>query len=228
VGNSSRVLVACCNRLLRESIARLLAKKTDFEVSEAQVIGFGADEESLQSRTDVLVLDSLEFLLENRLLSPNSGDCKRLTRCVLVAMQEDQDHFLAAVRHGVLGYVLQEASAAEVVSTIQTVAQGQAVCPPSYARILFDLIAKHNWDLPNNIHRTKLGLTRRERQLIPMINEGLSNKEIASQLSLSEQTIKNHVHRILRKVGASNRLGILEACQFQAVNSHTKKQAALY
>ena len=54
-------------------------------------------------------------------------------------------------------------------------------------------------------------LTRREQQLIPLIGQGLSNKEIANHLSLSEQTIKNHIHRILRKVGVSDRLSVLEA-----------------
>jgi DNA-binding NarL/FixJ family response regulator len=54
------------------------------------------------------------------------------------------------------------------------------------------------------------GLTRREQQLIPLIGRGMTNKEIATQLSLSEQTVKNHVHRILRKVGAEDRLGVLD------------------
>jgi DNA-binding NarL/FixJ family response regulator len=58
--------------------------------------------------------------------------------------------------------------------------------------------------------KRELGLSRREQQLTQMIGEGLTNKEIASQLNLSEQTIKNHVHRMLRKVGAKDRLMIVE------------------
>jgi DNA-binding NarL/FixJ family response regulator len=53
--------------------------------------------------------------------------------------------------------------------------------------------------------------------LVPLIGRGLTNKEIASQLNLSEQTVKNHTHRILRKVGVKDRLGILEACQVQVL-----------
>jgi DNA-binding NarL/FixJ family response regulator len=59
-------------------------------------------------------------------------------------------------------------------------------------------------------------LTRREQQLIPFIGRGLSNKEIAGQFSLSEQTIKNHIHRIMRKVGVSDRLSVFEACETES------------
>jgi DNA-binding NarL/FixJ family response regulator len=64
------------------------------------------------------------------------------------------------------------------------------------------IVIKHN-----------LGLTRREQQLIHMIGRGLTNKEIAVELGLSEQTIKNHVHRMLRKLGANDRLGAVELCR---------------
>jgi DNA-binding NarL/FixJ family response regulator len=56
----------------------------------------------------------------------------------------------------------------------------------------------------------QLGLSRREQQVIHMISEGLTNKEIASRLGLSQQTVKNHIHRMSRKVGASDRLAIVE------------------
>jgi len=61
--------------------------------------------------------------------------------------------------------------------------------------------------------RHNLGLTRREQQLVQMISNGLTNKEIASQLNLSEQTVKNHIHRMLRKLGAADRLGAVELCR---------------
>jgi len=62
-----------------------------------------------------------------------------------------------------------------------------------------------------------LGLTRREQQLVQLIGRGLTNKEIASQLNLSEQTIKNHVHRMLQKLGASDRLAAVELCRMPGV-----------
>jgi two-component system NarL family response regulator len=132
-------------------------------------------------------------------------------------MDEDQAHFLTAVRRGVLGYVLRDASAIDVVAAIRAVAIGEAVCPPRFARVLFDCVASQSAELPNSRARAQLGLTRREQQLIPLIGRGLTNKEIAGELSLSEQTVKNHIHRILRKVGVDDRLSVFEACQMHAL-----------
>jgi DNA-binding NarL/FixJ family response regulator len=217
---STRVLIHCCNRLLRDSIARILAKKTRYEVNVIQSLT--SLEEIGNSSSDVLVLDSLEFILGRRAAWFEDAGGGRALNIVLVAMKDDQDNFLAALRRGARGYVLQEASAADVVSAVRAVADGQAVCPPHYTRLLFDCVMKHLEELPNSGNRARWALTRREQQLIPLIGRGLRNKEIASQFGLSEQTIKNHIHRILRKVGVSDRIGIYEAWQDQLVSSSTK------
>jgi DNA-binding NarL/FixJ family response regulator len=67
--------------------------------------------------------------------------------------------------------------------------------------------------MPNTRARTQLGLTRREQQLVPLIDQGMTNKEIGNHLNISEQTVKNHIHRILRKVGAEDRLSVFSAYQ---------------
>jgi DNA-binding NarL/FixJ family response regulator len=216
-GPGTKVLIICRNRLLRESIARILAKKTDFEVVEAQAIGFASSGEISGSGADLFVLDSLEFLVDTAVPARN-----RSIKCVLVAMEDNRNRFLTAIRHGALGYVLEDASAADVVSAIRTVAEGEAVCPPRYARLLFDLIATQIGELPNSGKQAQWGLTRREQQLIPLIGRGLSNKEIANHFTLSEQTVKNHIHRIMRKVGVSDRLSIFEACQIYPPESGTQ------
>jgi DNA-binding NarL/FixJ family response regulator len=94
----------------------------------------------------------------------------------------------------------------EVVSTISAVAAGEAVCPASLSMALFRCVASHYKS------REEAGtvLSRRERELLALLRERLTNKEIAARLNLSEQTVKNHVHHILRKVGAPDRLAIVE------------------
>ncbi len=69
--------------------------------------------------------------------------------------------------------------------------------------------------MPSIQVRGRLGLTRREQQLIPLIAQGLTNKEIAMHFRISEQTVKNHVHRMLQKVGASDRLAVVDYCRDQ-------------
>jgi two-component system response regulator DevR len=206
------VLILCCNRLLRESVARIVSKRTDFQIIASAEPAFDSKREIADAKADVIILDSLQLLTEDTIFAPNDRH-SRLIKCVLVAMENDQKQFLNAVRLGALGYVLQEASAVEVVNAIRAVAQGQAVCPSHYARVLFDCCASQSAPRPSSRTCAQFGLTRREQQLLPLIVTGMTNKEIANQLYLSEQTVKNHVHRILRKVGVGNRLSVMEAYQ---------------
>jgi DNA-binding NarL/FixJ family response regulator len=131
----------------------------------------------------------------------------------MIGMDADPETFLRGVREGVVGYILKDASALEVATAVRSVANDEAVCPPSLCLVLFEQVAKQNSHPASFVIRHNLGLTRREQQLVEMISHGLTNKEIASQLNLSEQTIKNHVHRMLRKIGASNRLTAVEMCR---------------
>ncbi|HTW24585.1 MAG TPA: response regulator transcription factor [Candidatus Baltobacteraceae bacterium] len=128
-------------------------------------------------------------------------------------MQDDTKHFLKAVSYGALGYVLQEASAVDVVAAIRGVAHGEAMCPARLARVLFDYVASHRNTAHAGRVRKQFQLTRREQQLIPLVGRGLTNKEIAAELSVSEQTVKSHIHRILRKIGVEDRFEINAAFQ---------------
>ena len=115
-----------------------------------------------------------------------------------------------AIRAGATGYLLREASALEVMGAIRAVSQGEAICPPRLCRALFKIAAQAEPVIPSIRVRMNLGLTRRQQELVPLIARGLTNKEIASHLNLSEQTIKNHIHRMLRKVGADDRTEVVE------------------
>lgn len=218
----TKVFLLCRNRLLGESIARILTKKAEFEVISGQGAFLPPIPELDNMSIDVLVLDSLDFLLGDGTQPANRAVLARGPKCVLVAMVEDSGQFLAAIRQGVRGYVLQDASAAEVISAIRTVAEGHAVCPLRYTGVLFDYVKAQTEQLPSSRKRARWGLTRREQQLIPLISRGLSNKEIASYLNLSEQTVKNHIHCILHKAGVSDRLGVSEAWQDQTSLTGTK------
>lgn len=220
--SKAKLFIASCNRLLRESIARILAKKSDIEIVAVQAICSATRDEVVDSGADTFVLDSLEFFLDAPILSSKTGAQNHLIKSLLVAMEDNHDHFLLAIRRGALGYVLQEASALDVVSAIRTVAEGEAVCPPHYVRVLFDDVAKQAAEFPSSRKRMQTGLTGREQQLVPLIGRGLSNKEIANHLGLSEQTVKNHIHRILRKVGVSDRLSVFDACQIRRLGWSTK------
>jgi len=222
MSSDTKVFLLCRNRLLRESIARILTKKAEFEVVSWQTTDLPSFSQIEEMSVDVLVLDSLDFVLGDGTQAPSRGALAGGPKCVMVAMAEDSAQFLAAIRYGVRGYVLQDASAAEVVSAIRTVAEGHAVCPLRYTGVLFDFVKERRDPLPAIRKRSPWGLTRREQQLIPLISRGMSNKEIANSLNLSEQTVKNHIHRILRKVGVSDRFSVSEAWQELSVFGSSK------
>jgi len=196
----------------------MVRKKPDLDLKGAQSIQADSTHEIFSSGAEILMTDSLQFILETKEWRAESTTGRCRVKAVLVAMDDDKKHFLRAVKQGVLGYVLQDAPAIEVIDAIRAVARGEAICPPHFVRALFDYVASQSLDLPNARTRKQWGLSRREQQLIPLIGRGMTNKEIATQLSLSEQTVKNHVHRILRKVGVEDRLGVFEACQPEAGN----------
>lgn len=202
-----RVFILSDNRLFREALTRIFSKKTDIETLRSRQFAPHVAEDIISSGTDVLVLDSAQFLSAEgtQLINRQHG---RQIKVVMVAMKEDEALFLEAVKQGVCGYVPKDASAVDVVNAIRAVAQGEAVCPPRLCKHLFDYVAQLSNDLPVSELEAAMGLTRREEQLMPLIDRGLTNKEIAAELNLSEKTVKNHIHRILRKVGAENRFGL--------------------
>lgn len=198
------------NRLLREALIRLLTKRTDIRVVGATSYSPAVHEEIVSARPDIIVLDSTGLDLSNASLIPTLHAAIPNLRVVMVDMDPDETTFLMAVREGVVGYVLKDASAVELTATIRAVAAGEAVCPAELSMILFRSVARHMRASSTISWGADLGLSRREQQMVELLRERLTNKEIAARLNLSEQTVKNHVHHILRKVGVPDRLTIVE------------------
>jgi len=157
-----------------------------------------------------LILDSVTARLSDGSLISDILAQYPDIKIVLIDMDDDPEIFLDSVRAGAVGYFLEDASAVEVLSGVQAVAQGRAICPPQLSFCLFRAFSRQWTALPNARIKLELGLTRRQQQLIPLIAQGMTNKEIAGQLHLSEGTVKNHIHQILKRVGASDRLQVVD------------------
>jgi DNA-binding NarL/FixJ family response regulator len=208
-----QVFILAENRLLREALTRILSKKSDIRVVGASAFSPDVVEQISSAAPDVLLSDSAAVALSDlRLISEVRAAIPGL-KVVMIGMDADPQTFLRAVRDGIVGFVLKDASAMEVAAAVRSVANDEAVCPPSLCMSLFERVANQNTHPASFVIRHNLGLTRREQQLVQMISHGLTNKEIASQLNLSEQTVKNHIHRMLRKLGATDRLAAVELCR---------------
>jgi DNA-binding NarL/FixJ family response regulator len=208
-----RVFILAENRLLREALTRILNSKNDIRVAGAAAFASDIVHQICDAAPDVVLADSaavalsqLRLVSELRLAIPG-------IKAVMIGMEEDRETFLRAVREGVVGYVLKDASAMDVANCVRGVVSGEAYCPPRLCTALFEQVAKQRTQTVQFLMKNNLGLTRREQQLIQMISRSLTNKEIAGQLNLSEQTVKNHVHRMLRKLGASDRMAAVELCR---------------
>ena len=214
-GGNARVFVAAENRLLREALSRMLAK-----CGEITVVGTDAgepfrSEELLKEEADILLLSSrghrnedLAVIRKVRLTTPHVD-------ILLLGVTGEEAEFLQCVRAGVRGYLPKEASAEDVVAAVRALQAGEAVCPGTLCAVLFRYFEREATTFPSASVHHLLGLTRREQQLVPLIAEGLTNKEIANRFCLSEQTVKNHLYRMKHKVGAGDRLGIVQVCRTQ-------------
>jgi DNA-binding NarL/FixJ family response regulator len=214
-----QVFILAENRLLREALSRILNKKSDIRVVAASCFSSNVVEQISAAGADVLLSDSAAVALSGLKLVPEVRAAIPGLKVVMVGMDPDRETFLQAVRDGVVGYVLKDASAIEVAAAVRSVANNEGVCPPSLALVLFEHFSKQAmpYQPAAFVIRNDLGLTRREQQLVQMVSTGLTNKEIASRLNIAEQTVKNHIHRVLRKLGASDRFGAVEMCRISQV-----------
>jgi DNA-binding NarL/FixJ family response regulator len=210
-----RVFVAAENRLLREALARVLSKRGCMEViAGSPAVPFQTDA-LLDARPDILLLSSRGSLEEDLSAIQQVRAEVPCIRILMIGMPKDERGFFQCVRAGVSGYLLRDASAGEVLQSVQAVHAGEAVCPGELCAILFRYFESDAASLPCANGRRRLGLSRRELQLIPLIAQGLTNKEIANHFSLSEQTVKNHLYRMKHKIGAEDRLEMVQLYRTQ-------------
>lgn len=216
IAENVSVFLLAQNRLLREALARILSKKNDISIVGDRAFSADSLPAIIEAAPDVLVIDSfttnpsyLEFFREVRQRLPEM-------KLVLIGMESGGPVFLHAIREGARGYIVKDASALEVVGAVRTVANGGAVCSPELCAFLFEFAARQN-QLPSFQARSVLGLTNREQQLVKFIARGLTNKEIASELDLAEHTVRNHIHRMLKKLGATHRLAVVDICREEGI-----------
>ena len=205
-----RVFIAAENRLLREALSRVLNKRSGVEV----IAGNGAapfhTDALLEAQPDILLLTSRGGLEEDIVAIKDVRAAAPNVRILLIGMAKNEREFLQCVRAGINGYLLRDASAEEVLDGVHSVHAGEAVCPGSLCAVLFKYFESDASSLSVASSRRRMGLSRREQQLIPLIAQGLTNKEIANHFSLSEQTVKNHLYRMKHKIGAEDRLEMVQ------------------
>lgn len=210
------------NRLLREGLVTMLGAQPDFKVVASS--GNSDAVKKVKTRPTVILLDlglrsqnSLRLLALLKKYAPDA----RVVGMDLVPVQEELVKYVEA---GVSGFVLKDATLDDFLGTIRAVAKGTKVLPPPLTGSLFSQIVEHATRKKRGNPFNSVRMTRREREVIALIAEGLSNKEIAQRLHLATDTVKSHVHNILEKLALHTRL---EIARFAHTDDSYKHQPPL-
>ena len=200
--NTIAIVIADDHAVLRESLAALLQSQPDFDVVGVAANGEQALDLTQTHRPDVLVLDlfmpqsdGFEVL---RTLD-RAGD--RVASVVLTG-SENQADYVQVVRLGARGLVLKGDDPQKLFAAIRTVAEGELAFSDDVARSVLSAMVSDPQPAPSSMAR----LSERERQISYMVARGMKNRDIATELSISENTVKRHLQSIFSKTGARDRL----------------------
>jgi DNA-binding NarL/FixJ family response regulator len=192
------------SRLLREELVRLFGKTKDLAVVSATGEPEQVDRLSNEPVFDLRIADTFKPAHFTGLARTSDVRDEEF-KLVLIGMSDSPEQFLRAVHAGVAGYLTNDASAAHILAAARAPFRGEVFCAPRLCLTLFNCIAQQETISPPAEQVSIPNLTLRQERLIGLVAKGLTNKEIACSLNLSEYTVRNHVHRILRKLQAGSR-----------------------
>jgi DNA-binding NarL/FixJ family response regulator len=197
-----RVLLVDDQALFREALATLLATHDGIDI-----VGEAGNGEEALSRTSELapdvvlmdlrmpVLDGIAATRRLRLEHPS-------VRVIALTTFDDDEDVFAALRAGAVGYLLKDVSSARLIEAVLAAARGESVLQPSVAAKVVARFAQLPEPTPQPL---VVPLSEREREVLRLLADGRSNREIAAKLFLAEGTVKNHVTNLLGKLGARDR-----------------------
>ena len=163
--------------------------------------------------------DSARFVREVRQSFPD-------IKVIVMGLLPAHEDFVEFIRAGVAGFILKDATIEVFVTTILSVADGVSVLPSLLTSTLFSHVAAQAVSRGRRGAKAAVRMTARERQVIELIAEGLSNKEIADRLHLATHTVKSHVHNILEKLALHTRLEVAVYAHEQGAESSVSGQPA--
>jgi len=190
--------------LLRQGVAATLGRVEDFEVVEQGGCADEAREISARCQPDVLLMDVNmpgDTFAAVRAISKAQPKVKVL----MLTVSESEDDAYSALEGGAQGYVLKGVSGPELIQAIRSVAKGETFITPALAARLLSNFRKHQTE------QRGVDLTHREEQIIREVANGLTNREVAAKLGLSEKTVKYYMTNVMQKLHARNRVEAVAA-----------------
>jgi len=198
---------------VREGIAALIRRQPGFRVLTTSAEVEVALRMVRLRRPDVVLLD-LGGAGEDRLTLAGALHGQSPTsRVILIGMRREHEDVESFILAGVSGFLMADATPAELVTTIQSVHQGLQVLPGVLTTLLFEQLSQQGLKTRPKPALDAQRLTTREREVADLIVQGLSNREIASRMGIALHTVKSHVHKVLSKLAVNTRLEVAAFAQ---------------
>jgi two-component system nitrate/nitrite response regulator NarL len=203
------LLVIEDNRLLRDGITSIIREQSDLKVTAALGDCVKALQSIRESEPNIVLLDlGLRNQSSMQLVKVIKKEFEKV-KVIVMDLVPSQEDVLMFIQAGVSGFILKDANVEDFLRTIRSVAAGTKVLPPFLTETLFSqIVIKAVKELDHSKIIESVRMTKRERQVIDSVADGLTNKEIAQKLNLSTYTVKSHIHNILEKLALHTRVQI--------------------
>ncbi|TET54850.1 MAG: response regulator transcription factor [Anaerolineales bacterium] len=198
-----RVLLVDDHLLFRKGLARLLDAQTDFEVVGEAKDGREALEQARLLQPDLVLMDIRMPGCDGFEATRRIKSQLPQTHVVILTVSDDSEDLTAAIRHGADGYLLKDLLPESLFRQLRGLAAGEAPLSRAMTAKLLQELARR--DRPAAAPTPSDTLSPREGQVLALIVDGYSNREIAAELGIARNTVKNHVRNLLAKLGAKNR-----------------------
>ena len=199
-----RVLVVDDQELFRRGLIMLLSGDTDIEVVGEASDGITATELAVKTAPDVILLDVRMPRRTGGEACRGSKEAVPSAKIIMLTVSDEEADLYESVKNGASGYLLKDSSIEEVAQAIRVVNEGQSLISPSMAVKLIDEFKQMS--KPEREQGPALKLTERELEVLRLVAKGLNNREVAKELFISENTVKNHVRNILEKLQLHSRM----------------------
>ncbi len=216
-----RLAILHSNQLFRESLSCCLAQVESISVTHTASRLEGAGEVLRSHKPDLLIL---EFGLFRREGAGNAASMCALSsdvKTLVIEVPDTESDILYCIETGgASGYLLHNASVGDLVNNIMAIMRGETLCSPRIASLTFCRMSRLAHQTGGKVRAANgIGLTRRESEIVALIENGLSNKDIAVRLHIEVSTVKNHVHSILDKVNLHDRHSAVEYVKEQGLTA---------